>query len=872
MGLVDTAPRSPVAAGTRVGAGWWSGRFLTVEGPLAGSIVEHPMPVIDKHAPSAALQADFTRALQRELQTAGTAGSEAPDAQALLRAAASACRELLGQRWAATQAADAQRGLDPARAPVRRVHYLSMEFLMGRALGNALAALGLDGTLREALAAAQGQALPDVLEREPDAALGNGGLGRLAACFLDSFAELGLPSFGYGLRYQYGMFAQGIQDGRQVEAPDDWMALGNPWEVMRPELRYPVGFGGRVEVEASGARRWVPAERLLAQAYDFIVPAHHSQRVSTLRQWHAQAEAPIDFAAFCRGDHQAAAAHRVAADALNWVLYPDDSTESGRVLRLKQEAFLVSASMQDMIARHLREFGSLEQLGRTNAVHLNDTHPALAPAELMRLLLDEHGLSWDQAWAITRQAVSYTNHTLMPEALETWPVRLFEALLPRHLDIIYEINHRFLQEVKRRFPGDDALAARVSLIDEGGQHGHGHHGERRVRMAALSIVASHRVNGVAALHSELMVQTIFADYAAIFPDRFHNVTNGVTPRRWLQQANPGLSTLLDTRIGTGWRQDLGELKQLAPLAADATLGRELMAVKRQNKLRLAERIRRDLGVAVNPDSLFDVQIKRIHEYKRQLLNVLHVIARYQAIVANPGADWVPRTVVIAGKAASAYQMAKSIIQLAHDVGRVVNSDPRVGDKLKLVYLPNYGVSLAETIIPAADLSEQISTAGTEASGTGNMKFALNGALTIGTWDGANIEMAEAMGVDNMFVFGLRTEAVAQLKAVGYEPRLYVEQDRQLKAVIDAIARGDFSQGETGRYRALVDKLLNQDSYLLMADFAAYLAAQQQVDVLFRQPAAWAERAALNIAGMGMFSSDRTIAEYVDRVWSVRSLG
>ena len=819
------------------------------------------------------LSAAFTQALHRELHLAGTAAAAAPATddpaagrRALMRAAAQACREPLGRRWADTQAADAARGAD---APVRRVHYLSMEFLMGRALGNALAALKLDNTLRAAFEA-QGQALPDVLERENDAALGNGGLGRLAACFLDSFAELGLPSFGYGLRYQYGMFAQGIQDGRQVEVPDDWMALGNPWETARPELRYAVGFGGQVEVGADGARRWVPAERLVAQAYDFIVPAHHSQRVSTLRQWHAQAEAPIDFAAFCRGDHHGAAAHRVAADALNWVLYPDDSTESGRVLRLKQEAFLVSASLQDLIARHLREGRALSDLGRDNAIHLNDTHPALAPAELMRLLLDEHGLGWDAAWAITRQAVSYTNHTLMPEALETWPVRLFEQLLPRHLEIVYEINHRFLEAVKQRFPDDVALLRRVSLIDEG-QAGGGH-GERRVRMAALSIVASHRVNGVAALHSELMVQTIFADYARIFPDRFHNVTNGVTPRRWLQQANPGLSSLLDERIGQGWRQDLGELAKLKPLAGDAALGERLRAVKRENKQRLAARIQRDLGLTVNVDSLFDVQIKRIHEYKRQLLNVLHVIARYQAIVANPQADWVPRTVVIAGKAASAYVAAKSIIQLAHDVGRVINSDPRVGDKLKLAFLPNYGVSLAEVIIPAADLSEQISTAGTEASGTGNMKFALNGALTVGTWDGANIEMAQAFGEDNMFSFGLKTDEVEAIKRQGYDARAAVAGNARLRAVVDAIARGDFSQGDAGRYRALVDKLLGDDVYLLTADFDDYLRAQERVDALFRDPKAWSERVALNIAGMGMFSSDRTIAEYVDRVWSAKSLG
>ena len=809
-----------------------------------------------------ALRAAFEVAYERELSQSSHGATPQAAPQAALHAAAIACRETLARRWAATQAADAQRG---DKAPVRRVHYLSMEFLMGRALSNALAALKLTGPL-EARLAEHGTTLGDVLEREPDAALGNGGLGRLAACFLDSFAELELPSFGYGLRYRYGTFAQVIQQGRQLEQPDDWTRHAPAWELPRHDLRYLVGFGGRVEVDASGVRRWQPAEEIEAQAFDFIVPAHHSERVSTLRQWQATA-APIAFKPFCDGDYARAARHQVLADALNWVLYPDDSTEAGRELRLKQEAFLVSASLQDLVARHLREFGSLHNLGKTNAIHLNDTHPALAPAELMRLLLDEQGLGWDEAWKITRQAVAYTNHTLMPEALETWPVRMFEQLLPRHLEIIYEINHRFLEELKLRFPGDDALASRVSLIDEGG-HGHG---ERRVRMASLALVASHRVNGVAALHSELMVQTIFADYARIWPERFHNVTNGVTPRRWLQQANPALSALLDSRIGQGWRKNLAALAELKPLAADPALGQEFLAVKRANKERLAGVIRRELGLAVNLDSLFDIQIKRIHEYKRQLLNLLHVISRYQAIRDNPDASWVPRTVIIAGKAASAYQMAKSIVRLAHDVARVINSDPRVGDKLKLVFLPNYSVTLAESIIPAADLSEQISTAGTEASGTGNMKFGMNGAVTIGTWDGANIEMAEAMGVENMFVFGLRADAVAKIKALGYDPRLYVEENRQLKRVIDAISAGVFSNGDTERYRALVDSLLHRDVYLLMADFADYVATQAKVDALFADRTAWAERALRNIAGMGPFSSDRTIAEYVDRVWSAKSL-
>ena len=817
---------------------------------------ECAQPVIAKTSQSASIaDCDLTSTFTAMFAKALDQSSHGATPEACLHAAASAVRDVLAQRWVATQACD-QRAL--ATGKVRRVHYLSMEFLMGRAFGNALAALGLERDVQRAFAAV-GCDLPSVLENEHDAALGNGGLGRLAACFLDSFAELGVPSFGYGLRYRYGMFAQQIQDGRQIEVPDDWMKAGNPWDVPRPDVAYTIGFGGRVVTEG-GTRRWIPAERMLAEAFDFIVPAHNGEHVSTLRQWQASAEQPIDFAAFCRGDHAQAAAHRVQADALNWVLYPDDGSLAGRELRLKQEAFLVSASLQDIIARHLREYGSMQQLGRRNAIHLNDTHPALAPAELMRLLIDEHGLGWDEAWAITHQSMSYTNHTLMPEALETWPVRMFEELLPRHLEIVYEINRRFLDEVSARFPQDDALLARVSLIDE--------RGERCVRMAALAIVASHMVNGVSALHSELMVQTIFSDYARLFPGRFLNITNGITPRRWLMQANPGLSTLIEARIGSGWRRDLRKLANLEPLAGDASLRAEFLIVKRQNKLRLAELIRRELGILVDPDSLFDVQVKRIHEYKRQLLNLLHVVARYHAIIDDPQANFIPRTVIMAGKAASAYHSAKLIIQLAHDIARVVNSDPRVAGRLKLVFLPNYGVTLAEVIIPAADLSEQISTAGTEASGTGNMKFALNGALTIGSWDGANIEMAQAMGEQNMFVFGLRADAVRQVKALGYDPRLHVEENRQLQRVIEAIAGGDFSPTDRKRYRPLTDSLLNQDDYMLLADFAAYVDTQAQVDALFATPAAWSGRALLNIASMGAFSADRTIAEYIERVWSI----
>jgi starch phosphorylase len=659
------------------------------------------------------------------------------------------------------------------------------------------------------------------------------------------------------------MFAQRIQDGRQVEVPDEWLAHGNPWEQERNELQFHVGFGGVVTGEG-GVRRWNPAEQVVAHAFDFVVPGHHTERVSTLRQWKAGAARPIDLATFNRGEHAASATQRQSADVLNWVLYPDDSTSAGRELRLRQEFFLVSASLQDMLARHLRERNDILSFGRWNAVHLNDTHPALAPAELMRLLRDEYGLCWEDAWRVTSQAVSYTNHTLMPEALESWPVHMFQSLLPRHLEIIYEINRRFLSEVSERFPHDEAMIKRVSLIDESG--------ERRVRMAALAIVASRKVNGVSALHSELMVKTIFADYAAIWPDRFLNVTNGVTPRRWLAQANPDLSALLDNHIGSGWRTDLEQLNTLTLKAGQKRIGQEFLQTKHANKVRLADYIRRELGIAVDPSSLFDVQIKRIHEYKRQLLNVLHVIARYQAIITHPNAEWAPRTVVFAGKAASAYHTAKLIIQLVHDVARVVNSDPQVRDRLKVVFLPNSGVSLAERIIPAADLSEQISTAGTEASGTGNMKFALNGALTIGTWDGANIEMAQAMGEENMFVFGLRADAVVRMKELGYDPRLFVEQNFQLKWVIDAIAGGEFSPGEPHRYRALTDNLLNHDPYMLMADFADYVATQSKVDALFATPEVWAARALRNIAGMGWFSTDRTIREYVQNIWGGPALG
>ena len=797
--------------------------------------------------------ADVAAAIDDHLLNTVAVVPEQANPTELMQAVAQVARGQLARRWVATQAADTGR-------KARRVYYLSMEFLIGRTLGNAIAALDLQGGVASGLAQ-HAQRLEDVASREPDAALGNGGLGRLAACFLDSMATLGLPSFGYGIRYEYGMFAQDIQDGCQVEYPDPWLADGTPWEFPRAGVSYPVRFGGWVE-HVAGQAVWRPAAEVAAKAHDMVVPGHGTSRVSTLRLWKAVAPAHIDLHAFNTGDYARAAGVKNEYENISWVLYPNDSTPAGRELRLRQEYFFVAASVQDILGRHLAEHGSLANLSDQVAIHLNDTHPAIGVAELMRLLCDEHGLSWGEAWKQCTKVFSYTNHTLMPEALETWPVGLMQHVLPRHLEIIFRINQEFLDFAAKQRPNDMDFLSRLSLIDE--------RGERRVRMAHLSIVGSHKVNGVSALHSELLVQTIFADFAALWPDRFTNMTNGVTPRRWLAQANPGLAGLLDRRLGPEWRLDLDRLGQLRELRNDAGFRDEFMAVKRANKVRLAQYIERTAGVTVDPDSLFDVQVKRIHEYKRQLLNVLHVVTRYQAILARPDADWVPRTVILAGKAASSYVTAKSIIRLIHDVGSVINNDPRVAGRLKLVFVPNYGVSVAELIMPGADLSEQISTAGTEASGTGNMKLALNGALTIGTDDGANIEIRQNVGDENIFIFGLRTPEVVATKQAGYQPMRFYEGDARLKAVLDAIAGGGFSPDEPGRYRGLVDSLLwGGDHYLLLADYAAYVETQLRVDALYRQPTLWASRAIANVAGMGTFSSDRTIGEYAREVWAVQ---
>ncbi|GCL61593.1 glycogen/starch/alpha-glucan phosphorylase [Pseudaquabacterium pictum] len=773
----------------------------------------------------------------------------------LMSAVSQVARAELSRRWVAGDSAD-------RAAKARRVYYLSMEFLIGRSLGNALAALGLDSAAAGSVGD-HARTLEDIQACEPDAALGNGGLGRLAACFLDSMASVGLPSFGYGIRYEFGMFAQSISGGRQIEHPDPWLEDGTPWEFPRPGVHYPVRFGGWVERAESpdAVPVWRHAGEVSAKAYDHVIPGHGTERVSTLRLWKAAAPAHIDLHAFNSGDYARAAEFKNQFENISWVLYPNDSTPAGRELRLRQEYFFTSASIQDILARHLAEHGTLANLSDKVAIHLNDTHPAIGVAELVRLLVDEHGFTWAAAWAMTQKTFSYTNHTLMPEALETWPVALMQQVLPRHLEIIFRINHEFLVQAQALRPGDMEFQRRLSLIDEGG--------ERRVRMANLSIVGSHKVNGVSKLHSDLLVETIFSDFAALWPDRFTNMTNGVTPRRWLTQANPGLTQLIDSRLGTAWRRDLDLLRGLVAQADDPAFRAEFRAVKAHNKHRLAALIHKTTGVTVNPTSLFDVQVKRIHEYKRQLLNLLHVVTRYRAILAQPNAGWVPRVVVFAGKAASSYTTAKNIIRLIHDVGQVINHDARIGDKLKLVFIPNYGVSVAETIMPGADLSEQISTAGTEASGTGNMKLALNGALTIGTDDGANIEIRQNVGDDNIFIFGKKTPEVAAIRAAGYQPMRIYEGNPQLKAVLDSIAAGAFSPDEPARYRPLIDSLLwGGDHYLLLADYEDYVATQAKVDALYRDQEAWSRKAIANVAGMGPFSADRTIREYAAQIWHV----
>jgi starch phosphorylase len=785
-----------------------------------------------------------------------------------LQAATLAVRDRLVERWMATTRA--QYAQD-----VKRVYYLSMEFLIGRTFSNAVLALDLHAPLQQALQEL-GLDIELLAELEPDAALGNGGLGRLAACFLDSMATLGLAGFGYGIRYDYGMFKQQIIDGRQVESPDYWLAQGNGWEFPRPEVHYPVHFGGRVASSddcgnalnntsantsanpTDSVGLWLETEVVQAVAYDYIIPGYGTTATNTLRLWSARASEEINLSAFNEGNYFSAVEQKNHSENVSRVLYPDDSTLSGRELRLRQEYFFCSASMQDLLRRYLSTHDNFDQLANKVAIHLNDTHPTLAIPELLRLLQDEHGLPWPRAWALTQQVFSYTNHTLMQEALETWPLPMIARVLPRHLAIIYQINAEFLAMVRSRF-ADEALVARVSLIDE--------QGERRVRMAFMAVVASHSINGVSQLHSDLMVQSIFADFARIFPERFNNKTNGITPRRWLAQANPLLAACIDRQIGRDWRRDLQQLARLKALAGDAPFLREFAAAKLGNKQRLAQWLQQHMHITVDPASLFDVQVKRIHEYKRQLLNILYVISRANRMLAQPELDWVPRTVIIAGKAASAYRMAKDIIKLANDVSSMLRNDARLQNRLQLVFIPNYSVSLAEIIIPAADLSQQISTAGTEASGTGNMKLSLNGALTIGTLDGANVEMREHAAAENFFIFGNTSDQVEQLRRQGYRPRDYYERNLDLKLALDQIQSVHFSPGQPGRFDALVSGLLDHgDHYQLLADFDSYCRVQMEVDALYRQSDAWQRTALANVAGMGWFSSDRTIAEYAEQIW------
>lgn len=771
-----------------------------------------------------------------------------------LHAAAYVVRDHLVGRWMDTTRAHYE-------CDAKRVYYLSMEFLIGRTFTNALLALELLPAMRQALAEFDVD-LEAISELEPDAALGNGGLGRLAACFLDSMATLGIPGFGYGIRYEYGMFRQAIVGGRQVESPDYWLTHGNPWEFPRPEVQYRVRYGGHLD-ERDGRLTWNGTDDVLAMAYDTIIPGYGTRTTNTLRLWRARATEEMDLDAFNDGDFARSVERKNRSEDVSRVLYPNDATASGRELRLRQEYFFCSASLQDLVHRYLLTHTDFAAFPDKVAIHLNDTHPVLAVPELMRLLIDEHGLDWDSAWDITTRTFSYTNHTLMHEALETWPVELVGRLLPRHLRIVFDINARFLAEVTQRLGYDADLQRRLSLVDESG--------ERRLRMAHLAVVASHSVNGVSALHSRLMVESIFADFARLYPERFNNKTNGITPRRWLAQANPGLAQLLDQRIGRGWRRNLDQVVGLRAAMQLPGFLPTVARIKRRNKQRLADWVQQHLDISLDAAALFDVQVKRIHEYKRQLLNVLHVISRYQQMLAQPegpdGRGWVPRVVVFAGKAASAYAMAKLIIRLINDVAAVVNADARLQGRLKVVFIPNYGVSLAELIIPAADLSEQISLAGTEASGTGNMKFALNGALTIGTLDGANVEIREHVGPDNLFIFGNTTAQVQQLRADGYRPRALYEADPRLKAALDAIGDGTFSPGDPHRYQAIRDSLLEWgDHYLLLADFADYLRAQAEVDALYRDREAWTRKVVLNLTAMGPFSSDRTIAEYAHAIW------
>jgi glycogen phosphorylase len=760
-----------------------------------------------------------------------------------------------------------ERWMDSTRAAyeqgAKRVYYLSLEFLIGRLMRDAISNLGILDEMREALRTLEVD-FEEIMQLEADAALGNGGLGRLAACFMESMATVGIPAYGYGIRYRHGLFRQRIKDGWQLEYPETWLEHGNPWEFDRRESAYVVGFGGYVDYhEAVGEEEkfvWHPGEQVIASAFDTPIVGWRAHRVNTLRLWNAEPVAPIRLDAFNAGDHIGSLKESNRADALTRVLYPADASPSGQELRLRQEYFFSSASLQDILRRHVNQFETLDNLADKVAIQLNDTHPAVCVAELMRILMDLHGLPFAKAWELTKATIAYTNHTLLPEALESWPVPLFERLLPRNMQIIYEINAHLLRQASKDHGMDGDAIRNISLIDE--------NGERRVRMGNLAFAGAHSINGVSALHTELMKQTVFRDLHRMYPDRINNKTNGITQRRWLMQCNPALTGLIRDTIGPRFLDDIDALRGLETHATDPAFQDAFARVKRRNKDRLAETVRERLGIRLDPNALFDIQIKRIHEYKRQFLNIIEAVALFDQIRSHPEKNWVPRVKIFAGKAAPSYHNAKLIIKLANDVARVINSDPSVRDVLKVLFVPNYNVSLAEILVPAADLSEQISTAGMEASGTGNMKFALNGALTIGTLDGANVEIRDHVGPENIIIFGLRTEEVEERRTSGHNPRQTIESSPELSQALNAISSGVFSPDDPSRYRELVGGVYDNDWFMVASDFDSYAAAQRQVDALWSEPTEWWTKAIYNTARMGWFSSDRTITEYSKEIWNV----
>jgi starch phosphorylase len=750
---------------------------------------------------------------------------------------------------------------------VKQVYYLSAEFLMGRHLGNSLINLRLYHEVQQAIRES-GLDLDELLEREPDPGLGNGGLGRLAACFLDSLATLEIPAMGYGIRYEFGIFHQMIQDGWQAEIPDKWLRLGNPWELARPEEAVEVKFGGHTEAyhdEKGNIRvNWIPSHTVIGVPYDTPVPGYDTNTVNPLRLWKAEASDDFNFEEFNAGNYDGAVSEKMRSETISKVLYPNDNTPQGKQLRLEQQFFFVSCSLQDIIRRHLLRNKTLDNLSERAAIQLNDTHPAVSIAEMMRLLVDVRGLDWDRAWRITQNTFAYTNHTLMPEALERWQVSLFERVLPRHLEIIYEINHRFLEDVERWYPNDCELRSRLSLIEEGD--------EKSVRMANLACVGSHAINGVAALHTELLKSDTLKDFYKLWPQKFFNKTNGVTPRRWILLCNAKLADLFSEKVGKGWLKDLDKLRQLEAYVDDREFAERWRHIKKANKQKLAEHIWKFNGVQVDVNSMFDIQVKRIHEYKRQHLSILHAITLYNRMKHNPNIEVVPRTLIFGGKAAPGYFMAKLIVKLVNAVAEIVNNDPDVRDRLKVVFLANFNASLGQQIYPAADLSEQVSTAGKEASGTGNMKFAMNGAITIGTLDGANIEIREEAGEENFFLFGLTAQEVEKLKYQGYNPRDYYNSNAELREAIDRISSGYFSHGNTNLFRPLVDNLMYDDPYMLCADYQSYIDCQEKVGQAYKDQNRWTRMSILNAIRMGKFSSDRTIREYCEQIWKVQPVG